>query len=331
MTDWLRRRLLGSLSAAAGAALLGGHAGGARAAGSRDEPGWAPGLQLYTLGDAPANDLAGTLEAVSRIGYRAVELPGSYGVAPAELRRALDRARLICPAIHAAPRKTEGMWDIEGDLEKLAADVRLLGAEYVVVPIMLLPDVVMQGLRNPPAGGFTQQAVLNLLGQITPDDWKRTADLLNHSAAGLAGSGVRLAYHNHSTEFLPLPNGGNGYDLLLTNTDPGLVDFELDVGWAVSAGQDLDALFRRAGDRISLLHLKDAGARSGVALEMVPADVGAGIVPWRTVARAVRRYRIGHLFVEQEPPFPGERMDSVRTAYGYLSRLFTPASKTGTE
>lgn len=329
MTDWPRRRLLGSLSAAAGAALLGSFAGGARAAGLSDEPGWVPGLQLYTLGDAPAKDLAGTLETVSRIGYRAIELPGFYGRSPAELRRALDRAQLICPAIHAAPRKTPGMWDIEGEIEKLAADVRLLGAEYVVVPIMLLPDAVMQGLRNPPPGGFTQPAVLDLLAKITADDWKRTTDLLNRSAARLARSGIRLAYHNHSAEFLPLADGSNGFDLLLANTDPGLVQFELDIGWAVSAGQDLDALFRRAGNRIRLLHLKDTGAKSGVALEMVPADVGTGIVPWHKVADAIRNYRIRHLFVEQEPPFPGEPMDSVRTAYRYLTTLFASASRKG--
>lgn len=326
MTNWSRRNLLGSLGAAAGAALF---AGPATALPLAEDTGWVPGLQLYTLGDAPAKDLAGTLGAVARIGYRAIELPGSYGRTAADLRGALDRAGLVCPAFHAAPRKTPGMWDLETDPDKLAADAHALGAEYVVVPIMLLPDVVMQGLSNPPAGGFTRQGVLDLLGKMTADDWKRTADLLNRSAANLARSGIRFAYHNHSAEFLPLPGGGNGYDLLLANTDPALVKLELDLGWAVSAGQDVDALFARLGDRIQLLHLKDVGAQTGVGLEMEPADVGTGLVPWTKVAEAVRRYRIPHLFVEQEPPFPGEPIESVKVAHAYLSRLF--ASSAGKE
>lgn len=315
---WSRRETVRALTVAAGALpAMAASRGRVRAV-----SGWVPGLQLYTLGDAAAKDLDGTLRQVAAIGYRAVELPGDYGHRPDAWRRAFAAHGLHCPAIHVVPRPMPGAWDLSGDLPRLAADVRALGARRAVVSIALLPDRILDALLHPPAGGLAPDAATALFATMTADEWKRCADLLNDRARRLARSGVALAYHNHGFEFMPLATGGNGYDLLLRHTDPALVDFELDVGWAVSAGQDIDALFARAGRRIRLLHLKDAARPSSQALEMVPADVGRGIVPWRQLATLIRRHRVTDLFVEQEPPFPGERIASVKTAYDFLDHLF---------
>jgi hypothetical protein len=62
---------------------------------------------------------------------------------------------------------------------------------------------------------------------------------------------------------------------------------------------------------------------------MVPADIGTGIVPWPSVAAWVHTLNIQHIFVEQEPPFPGEPMDSVRIAYRFLSGLFATSQRKG--
>lgn len=313
-----RRETLAALALGAGAALLPAEMAAAAARG----PGWKPGLQLYTLNDAAAKDLPGTLRKVAAIGYRAVELPGDYGHRPADIRAAFTAAGLTCPAIHVVPRPMPGAWDLSGDMAKLAADVRALGAHTAVMSIALLPDRVLDGLLHPPPGGHSQLALTALFGTLTADDWKRTADLLNDRAVQLAKSGVALAYHNHAFEFLPLAGGGTGYDLLLQHSDPRHVRFELDIGWAVSAGQDIAALFRRAGPRCRMLHLKDVQHPSAQVMEMAPADVGTGVVKWEELAGLIRRYRIDDLFVEQEPPFPGDPLDSVKVAYTFLGKLF---------
>lgn len=323
MTGYSRRGLLGAMGAAGAAVALLPGVSVARTA----KAGWMPGLQLYTLGDAPAKDLDGTLRAVARIGYRAVELPGDYGKSPADLRRAITAAGLVCPAIHVVPQPMPGAWDLDGDLAALADRVRELGARRAVVSIAPLPENVRQALFHPPAGGLDQTTLRGLLGGLGADHWKWAADLLNKRAAGLARSGVKLAYHNHGFEFLPLVGGGTGYDLLLAHTDPALVSFEMDVGWVVSAGQDVVALLERAGPRVTMMHLKDAARISTEVMEMAPANVGTGIVPWAKLAVLIRRFAIRDLFVEQEPPFPGERIDSARIAYDYLSPLFATAKE----
>lgn len=53
---------------------------------------------------------------------------------------------------------------------------------------------------------------------------------------------MKLAYHNHDFEFKKFGNQ-TGYDILLQETDKKLVDFELDLYWAVRSGNDPLQLF----------------------------------------------------------------------------------------
>ena len=265
---------------------------------------WVPALQLYTLGDAVANDLDGTLNELAAIGFRAAELAGGYGRTATELRRAFDRAGLVCPSAHVVALQRPGGWDLHGDLTQLIADLRTVGASYAVLAAPLAPRTT----------------------SFDADDWLRTADLLNEKGAILARAGLRIGYHNHAAEFARLPGGKSGYELLLANTDPHLVDFELDVGWATSAGQDLESLFRAANGRIQLLHLKDTQRVAGSTSPLVSSNVGAGIVNWTSLVPLILRANVKHAFVEQEPPFPGPPMESVRAAYHYLSAAFADAA-----
>ncbi len=115
---------------------------------------WQLGLQLYTLEDAPAKDLNGTLKEVAGIGYRTVQLSQSYGRSAQQLRHALDEAGLSCPAIHVLPRPATHSWDLEGDLSRLADDIYMLGAAYAVVPAPRYSDALVDALNHPPPGGF---------------------------------------------------------------------------------------------------------------------------------------------------------------------------------
>ncbi|MCB7136900.1 discoidin domain-containing protein [Cellulosimicrobium marinum] len=74
----------------------------------------------------------------------------------------------------------------------------------------------------------------------------------------------KIALHNHQSEFTtryPHPETGemvSAWEVIEANTDPRYVTFQLDVGWAADAGIDVPAWIEEHGDRIELLHVKDA-------------------------------------------------------------------------
>jgi sugar phosphate isomerase/epimerase len=321
-----RREILGGLGATAALALLPMAREQPLAAALTSKAAQAPwvlGLQLYTLEDAPIKDLNGTLKAVAGIGYRTVELPQAYGRSAASLRQALDAVGLTCPALHVLARPSGGSWDIEGDVSPLADDMYTLGATHAIVSAPRYPDALVEALKRPPEGGFNSTNLAELIKLLKADDWKRTADLINEKAEVLARSGMRVGYHNHGFDFAAVEHGKSGFDILLERTDPKLVDFELDVGWATTAGQSLRPLFEQAHGRIRLLHIKDTLKTSRNPLDLASTDVGTGIVDWRELFALIRETRIRHLFVEQEAPWNNTTpMQAIRAAQAYLTQNF---------
>jgi|GEM_PF-91909 sugar phosphate isomerase/epimerase len=280
---------------------------------------WVPGLQLYTLGLKPTDDLGAAFAQIAAIGYREVEFPGNYDKPASELRKLLDAAGLSAPAAHIAPRATNGMWTFDA-LEKFADDMKTLGAKHAVVPIPYMPDRIQNVLQHPPAG-FNEEAASKLFSTLTVDDWKHTADFLNEKGAAMRKLGLRLAYHNHGMDFAPLGDS-NGYHILLERTDRSVLDFELDIGWAVSQKQDLAALFKLLGDRLTLLHLKDVKRPAHAVMDLASTDIGTGMVRWDEVRELMRHSRIEHAFVEQETPFATTPMDAAKIDFNFLTRIF---------
>ena len=279
----------------------------------------AVGLQLYTLGEAPYRDLDGTLRAVAGIGYRTVESVGFMKRTAAEFRAALDRAGLACPSAHM-PLQADGSGgpSLAGDLGPLAADMHRLGAKYVVVPIFAAP----QSLGGPRQGEDGLAFLSRASREMTADDWRRLAAQLNEKGAALKREGLRLAYHNHNADFTR-HGARTAYDLLLENTDPDVVWFEMDVGWVAAAGVDPIPLLRAHRHRFRLMHVKDLKASTvpNNAFRMDPADVGSGTLDWKAILPVGYEVGIRYYYVEQEPPFAEPRLDAARRDYQYLARL----------
>jgi sugar phosphate isomerase/epimerase len=280
------------------------------------------GLQLYTLGEAPYRDLEGTLQALAHIGYRIVETVGLMNCTASELRAALDRAGLSCPSAHVPIQPGGPGPTLSGDLGKLAADLQRIGAQYAVVPILPVPPR-FGGPRKAESG---LQFLSRAAREMTADDWRRTAELLNQKGAALKREGLKLAYHNHNIEFVK-SGPRTGYDLLLEHTEPDVVWFEMDVGWVAAAGVDPIPLLRAHRGRFRLMHIKDLKASTvpNNAFKMDPADVGSGSLDWKAVLPVGYDAGVRYYYVEQEPPFAGPRMDAARTDYEYLARLTVPA------
>lgn len=282
------------------------------------------GLQLYTLADQARRDLDGTLRAVAGLGYRTIELAGYLGRTPAQFRKALDDAGLTAPSAHVPGQPHGDGPSLSDDLNQLIDDAHVIGIKSIVMPIFYIPERLA---LNPRKGeGFGA-----LLGRInegmTADDWKFNADFLNAKGAILKKAGLRLGYHNHNPEFLPLVGGvdgaRNGMEILLSRTDPALVSFEMDAGWVAAAGHDPIALLKAHPRRFHAMHVKDikATTKPNFALEQDPTEVGSGSIDWKRLLPVAYAEGVREFFVEQEPPFARKRLEALALSFNYLAQL----------
>ncbi|MEO8114629.1 MAG: sugar phosphate isomerase/epimerase [Phenylobacterium sp.] len=302
---------------AAGAAALGTTVGGTAVAAPFFTRTRLPiGIQLYTLGPDLTKDLDGTLTAVAKIGYRAVELAGLMGRTPKEVKAALDRAGLVCTSAHVQARGGEGSF--EGDLAKLADGLSVIGVKTAVMPSPYIPDRVLQAAKGTAGGDY----FVKVTGGLTADDWKLNADYLNQKAAVMKRSGIAVGYHNHNVEFAPRDDT-NGLEILLKNTDPALVTFETDVGWVAAAGVDPLTLIQHHKGRFTLMHVKDlkATTQANYALKMDPTEVGSGKIDWKRLLPAAYAAGVRGFYVEQEPPFAFPRIEAARISHDFLARV----------
>jgi sugar phosphate isomerase/epimerase len=101
------------------------------------------------------------------------------------------------------------------------------------------------------------------------------------------------------------------------------VSFELDVGWAAAAGEEIPALFAKYSGRYTGMHIKDVKATTqpNIALKMDPSDVGAGKLDWKTILPAAHTAGVRNFFLEQEPPFDKPRLEAAENGYRFLSTL----------
>jgi sugar phosphate isomerase/epimerase len=146
------------------------------------------------------------------------------------------------------------------------------------------------------------------------DDWKRHAALFNRAAAQAKAVGLRFGYHNHDVEIRKIGDM-RPLDLLLKETDPSLVDFEMDLYWVTFAGGDPLDFFNRYPKRFPLVHVKD----SSVPPDKKIVDVGQGTIDFRSIFAQSDKAGIKHYFVEHDEP--ADPIATIRNSYKYLHAL----------
>jgi len=254
-----------------------------------------PGIQLYTVGKELRNDVPGTLHALSAIGYIEVETAGFAGLTTKQLRQAFDQAGLKCNSAHIFNYSNP-------DPGPFFADANALGVRYVVTSIK-------DELVKAPAGQ-----------QPTIDNYKPMADYLNTLGSEAKAAGLQLAYHNHDGEFKDLGGGKMGYDLLLQQTDPNLVKFELDCGWMVAGGQNPVDYFKRYPNRYKMIHVKDFILSPGHEPQGVV--MGKGIIDYKPIFVAAKAAGVEQYYIEQEPPFIGTTaLEAAKLNYEYVQAI----------
>jgi sugar phosphate isomerase/epimerase len=210
------------------------------------------GLELYSVRDELTKDLHGTVRAVAKMGYEAVEFYSPYyswtaGTAK-EVRKLLDDLGVRCPSTHNSAQALTA----EG-LAKAIELNQILGSRQIVM-----------ASAGPVSGA---------------DGWKGVADRLSAAAEKLKPLGMAAGFHNHRIEWEPV-DGVRPMDVLASNT-PADVVLQLDVGTCVQAGADPVEWIRKHPGRIRSIHCKDWAPGRGFAVL-----VGEGAAPWEKIIEA---------------------------------------------
>lgn len=216
-------------------------------------------VQLYTVRDALAADLPGTLQRVAALGFQNVELYGFVELADryAEL---LPATGLAAPSAHARL--------IGEDVEVIFAAATKIGVTTVIDPHI---DRTLWSTREQLASSATS---------------------LNEIAKRGSAHGLSVGYHNHWWETENRIDGTTALEIFADHLDPGVI-LEVDTYWAEVGGTSAIELLGRLGDRVTLLHVKDGAIdqddQSQVAVGSGRIDV-AGIL-----AAAPRALRVVEL------------------------------------
>ncbi len=242
-------------------------------------------LQLYTVREDAARDFGGTLDQVAAIGYTAVELAGYGPLSPQEFRAKLDALGMTVAGSHIALTR------LENELPAVIEECRTLGCPTLVCPFL------------PPE-------------RRTEDAFRAVAAALNRIGAMAHAEGFGLCYHNHAFEFETTIDGVTAFEWLAANTDPALVQLELDAFWAQKAGHDPAALLERYAGRIPLVHLKDMTADA----EATFAPVGTGSVNFAPLFAAAERGGVRWYIVEQDRAV-GSAIEAARTSFENLKQM----------
>jgi sugar phosphate isomerase/epimerase len=223
------------------------------------------GLQLYSVRDQIQKDFVGTLGAVARLGYPAVQFAGYGGLAVGDLKKVIGDLGLGAAGSHVSFDALEKRMDEEINycLE--------VGTPDVIIPTM------PQAYRE------------------SEDGYRRLADAMNRIGARCKELGARLSYHNHAFEFVTFGNQ-RGIDVLLGACAPDLVAFEPDVYWIKVGGADPAAYIRKYAGRTPIIHLKDMTAGPTPTY----AEVGEGIIDFAPIFAASEVSSAEWYVVEQD-------------------------------
>lgn len=226
--------------------------------------------QLYSSRNFPP--LEAQFPTLKAMGYDAIEpwLP-AYEKDARAFRRALDASGLSCLGFHMP---FDGLVN---EPDRFIDIALTLGASWMIPPY-IPPE------QRVPTAGF----------------YRGIGDKLATGADRARPHGLRVAWHNHDFEFVPLQDGSRPIDHILRPDTPD-VWFEIDCGWIVRAKADPAAELRRFADRIGVIQTKDT-APLGTSVDDGWTATGDGIIDWAALVPLFRATKAEHLVTEHDNP-----------------------------
>src|ERR1700730_9292956 len=242
------------------------------------------GVQLYSVRKEMMTDAIGTLKKLGQIGYQEIESAQSekgnyYGLEPKEIKKLLKDQGMTLRSGHT---------HIDKNWQKSIDQAAEAGQEYIICSVLPSP------------------------GQ-TVGNYQKSAEMFNQAGEQCKKSGIMFGYHNHSSEY-DTAEGKVLYDVLLDNTQPGLVHMEMDLGWVIAAGKDPLAYFSKYPGRFPLWHLKDMSLTEKKSVEF-----GKGGVDIIGLMKHAKQAGMKYYFIEQEE-YAVNAFDSLEYDYNYLAK-----------
>lgn len=227
------------------------------------------GIQLYTLRDILPGNAKQILKELASYGYTQIEsYEGPEGIywnmSAKDCHSYLSSLGLQLISTHC---------DIHNGFEKKAEEAASIGMKYLICPWI-----------GP---------------QKTIDDYKKFATLFNEKGRICQQNGLRFAYHNHDYSFKTV-DGEIPQEVLLNETDPTLVDFEMDMYWVVAGGGNPLDWFKKHPGRFTLGHVKDRGKKPVKDGKYESTDLGTGSIDYKTILPIAKSSGLSYLIMEQE-------------------------------
>src|SRR5215203_783037 len=246
------------------------------------------GLQLYTLRDVLPKDPKGVLKQVASFGYKQIEsyehdkLGIFWGMKNTEFKKLMDDLGMKIVSSHC---------DINKDFEQKAEQASAIGMQYLLCPYL-----------GP---------------QKKLDDFKRFADTFNQRGETCKKHGLKFAYHNHDYSFVPL-EGQMPQDVMMQNTEKNLVDYEMDIYWVVTAGQDPITWLNKYPGRFTLGHVKDRKKGAASTDKDASTIVGTGQINYKEILKTAEQKGMKYFIIEQEAYDNTTPLDAAKADADYM-------------
>jgi sugar phosphate isomerase/epimerase len=259
------------------------------------------GLQLYTIRDAMATDVPGSLKKVAEAGYKYLELAGYadgkfYGYEPADFKKLANDLGMEILSSHT---QVEAQGITLDNAQKMAEDHAKLGVKYCLQPW------VVEEARTTVASWEKMVA-----------DWNKVGEIMKQH-------GIQFGYHNHNFEFANVEGKIPYFDIMMPQLDKKLVTMEIDLFWTTKAGQNPIEIFKKYPGRFQLFHMKDMYTKEEPYFTTVGvkdfAPVGEGVIDFKAILAAKNIAGMKYMIVEQDLSRDGDPFVDIRKSYVNLT------------
>lgn len=268
------------------------------------------GLQVYGVCVELAQDIPGGFRRLKEAGYDTLELAGYQPdgsislfhdpIPLADYRKmALDAGLEITSSHARAPQRSftpENRGEVLDFWKRVVEHHASLGVTYLV------------------------QAAIPSVRSV--EDAQLVAEVMNETGRIVKDAGMRFTFHNEPNVAMRVVPGGTEpmfsigryprearqiYDILLEETDPSLVFFELDGLAAILGGNDPVKYLQQYPDRMILMHVKENEAMGT-----------SGMINHENIFRQFHANGMADFFVEDENVRSGHQFERVAESARYL-------------
>jgi len=260
------------------------------------------GYQLFSVNKDMNEDPIGTLVQLKAMGYEDFEIYGFdptkvsyYDIPATDFKKKIDDLGLTMTSGHYG--FTDYLESSESDLRHFI-DQCIAGAKAIQSPYITWP--------------WLDPKYRNMKG------FEILVDKLNIIGKHVNQAGLGFAYHNHGFEF-ENHDGSNGYDLILSATDPELVKLQMDMYWVMHAGTTTPIeLVQKHPNRYVMWHIKDMDVATRDYTEL-----GNGSINYLNILPDPVESGLEYYYIEQGGNFSKSALASAAASGKYLKKHLT--------